>query len=202
MLGRHLSELLYTVTNFGDANLIAPPVCGAIAALWTLGERRNARTLAIAFALCLAATVLSKILFMFVYSGGPLRSPSGHTALAAFVYGSLAVVAWKRESPVALRYIIAALCAAIVLGVAISRFKIGGHSRTETAFGLVYGVLAVAFLARRFAWRPLPQTSVALSTIAGVVVTLAAYFVLSSGYFDEEAISDFADWLKGLAPRA
>lgn len=202
MLGQRFVEFLYTITNFGDANLIAPPVCGAIAALWALGERRNARALAVAFALCLAATVLSKILFMFVYRGGPLRSPSGHTALAAFVYGSLAVAAWKRASLGALRYVIAALCVAVVLGVAVSRYEIGGHSRTETAFGLVYGVLAVAFLARRFAWPSLPQTSVALSAVAGVMVTLAAYLVLSSGYFDEEAISDFTDWLKALAPRA
>ncbi len=198
-LGPQFAEFLYTITNFGEANLIAPPVCGAIAALWFLGERRNARVLAIAFALCLAATVLSKIVFMFVYSGGPLRSPSGHTALAAFVYGSLAVLAWKRESLGALRYVIAALCAAIVLGVAISRFRIGGHSRTETAFGLVYGVASVAFLARRFAWRPMSQSSVAQSAIAGVVVTIAAYLVLASGYFDEEAISEFTHWLRTLA---
>jgi len=199
MLGPQFAEYLYAITNFGDANLIAPPVCGAIAALWALGERRNARALALAFALCLAATVLSKILFMFVYRGGPLRSPSGHTAMAAFVYGSLAVLAWKRESLGALRYVIAALCGAIVLAVAVSRFKIGGHSRTETAFGLMYGVAAVAFLARRFAWRPLAQSRVALPALAGLVATLAAWLVLSSGYFDEDSISEFTHWLRTLA---
>lgn len=199
MLGPQFAEYLYAITNFGDANLIAPPVCGAIAALWALGERRNARALALAFALCLAATVLSKILFMFVYRGGPLRSPSGHTAMAAFVYGSLAVLAWKRESLGALRYVIAALCGAIVLAVAVSRFKIGGHSRTETAFGLMYGVAAVAFLARRFAWRPLAQSRVALPALAGLVATLAAWLVLSSGYFDEDSISEFTQWLRTLA---
>lgn len=198
-IGPQFAEFLYTITNFGDANLIAPPVCGAIATLWLLGERRNARALALAFALCLAATVLSKILFIFVYRGGPLRSPSGHTALAAFVYGSLAVVAWKRESLGALRYVIAALCAAIVLGVAVSRFKIGGHSRTETAFGLVYGAAAVAFLARRFAWRPLATSGMAVPAIAGLVVTFAAWLVLASGYFDEESISEFTHWLRALA---
>ncbi|MFT4099138.1 MAG: phosphatase PAP2 family protein [Rhodoblastus sp.] len=198
-LGPQFAEFLYTITNFGEANLIAPPVCGAIAALWVLGERRNARVLALAFALCLAATVISKIVFIFVYSGGPLRSPSGHTALAAFVYGSLAVLAWKRESLGALRYVIAALCAAIVLGVAVSRFRIGGHSRTETAFGLLYGVAAVAFLARRFAWRPMARSSVALSAVAGIAVTLGAYVVLASGYFDEEAITEFTYWLRTLA---
>ncbi|MCB1540331.1 MAG: phosphatase PAP2 family protein, partial [Rhodoblastus sp.] len=186
----------------GEAGLIAPPVFGAIAALWVVGERRNAGALALAFALCLAATVLSKILFMFVYRGGPLRSPSGHTALAAFVYGSLAVLAYKRERLGALRHVTAALCAAIVLAVAVSRYEIGGHSRTETAFGLIYGIAAVLFLERRFAWRPRARTSMALSAAAGFVVMLAAYFVLASGYFDEEAISDFADWLRGLAARA
>ncbi|HMN73001.1 MAG TPA: phosphatase PAP2 family protein [Rhodoblastus sp.] len=201
-IGPQFAEFLYTITNFGEANLIAPPVCGAIAALWVVGERRNARILAIAFALCLAATVLSKIAFMFVYRGGPLRSPSGHTALAAFVYGSLAVLAWKRESLGALRYVVVALCAVVVLGVAVSRFKIGGHSRTETVFGLAYGVLAVAFLARRFAWRPLRSSGAALSAVVGLAVTLAAYLVLASGYFDEEAISDFTHWLKALTLRA
>lgn len=202
MLGPHVEEFLYTVTKLGEAGLIAPPVFGAIAALWVVGERRNAGALALAFALCLAATVLSKILFMFVYRGGPLRSPSGHTALAAFVYGSLAVLAYKRERLGALRHVTAALCAAIVLAVAVSRYEIGGHSRTETAFGLIYGIAAVLFLERRFAWRPRARTSMALSAAAGFVVMLAAYFVLASGYFDEEAISDFADWLRGLAARA
>ena len=102
-LGPQALEFLYTITHFGEATIVAPLVCGAIVALWTVGERRNARTIAIAFALCLAATVLSKILFMFIYRGGPLRSPSGHTALATFVYGSLAVLAWKRASFGALR---------------------------------------------------------------------------------------------------
>lgn len=199
MLGPHVVEFLYTITNFGDANLIAPPVCGAIVALWVVGERRNARALALAFALCLAATVLSKIFFMFVYRGGPLRSPSGHTALAAFVYGALAVLAWKRESLGGLRYVVVALCAVIVLGVAVSRFKIGGHSRTETAFGLAYGAAAVVLLARRFAWRPTAQSRVALPAIAGLAVTFAAWLVLSSGYFDEEAISEFTRWLRALA---
>ena len=201
-LGPQALEFLYTITHFGEATIVAPLVCGAIVALWTVGERRNARTIAIAFALCLAATVLSKILFMFIYRGGPLRSPSGHTALATFVYGSLAVLAWKRASFGALRYLIVALCVGIVLGVAVSRFKIGGHSRTETAFGLLYGVVAVVVVARRFAWRPLARSSLALSVVAGVVVTLGAYIVLSSGYFDEESITDFTHWLRGLASRA
>ena len=199
MLGPPALEFLYAITNFGDASLVAPPVCGAIAALWVAGERRNARALALAFALCLAAIVLSKILFMFIYRGGPLRSPSGHTALAAFVYGALALLAWKRENLGALRYVVVTLCAAIVLGVAISRFEIGGHSRTETAFGLVYGVAAVALLARRFAWRPMPLSRGAFPAIAGLVVMLVAWLVLSSGYFDEEAIWEFTHWLRTLA---
>ena len=109
------------------------------------------------------------------------------------------MLAWKRESLGALRYVIAALCGAIVLAVAVSRFKIGGHSRTETAFGLMYGVAAVAFLARRFAWRPLAQSRVAFPALAGLVATLAAWLVLSSGYFDEDSISEFTHWLRTLA---
>ena len=199
MLGPQFIEFLYTITGFGEATIVAPVVCGAIVALWIVGERGNARTLAIAFALCLAATVLSKILFMFVYRGGPLRSPSGHTALATFVYGSLAVLAWKRESLGALRYVIAALCVGVVVGVAISRFVIGGHSRTETAFGLAYGAVAVFFLGRNFAWRPHARASIAMAAVAGLAVAVAAHFVLDSGYFDEEAISAFAHWLRDFA---
>ncbi len=202
MLGPQSLELLYTVTGFGEATIVAPLVCGAIAALWVVGERGNARVVATAFALCLAATVLSKILFIFIHSGGPLRSPSGHTALAAFVYGSLAALAWKRESLGALRYVLVALCCGLVLGVAVSRFVIGGHSRTETAFGLVYGAVAAMFLARRFAWGPRAGANLALSAAVGLAVAVAAHVVLETGYFDEEAISDFTHWLKLLAARA
>ncbi|MFV0279953.1 MAG: phosphatase PAP2 family protein [Rhodoblastus sp.] len=193
---------LYTITNFGEATLVIPLVCGAIVALWTLGERANARTLALAFALCLAVTVLTKILFMFVYRGGPLRSPSGHTALAAFVYGSLAVLAWKQRGAGLLRYLIVALCGAIVLGVAVSRFKIGGHSRTETAFGLFYGFAAVAFLTRRFAWQPHSRANFVMSVAAGLVAVTIVYLVLATGAFDEDAIAGVANWLRGLAARA
>ncbi len=195
-------EALWRITEFGDAAFVIPPVCGAIVALWIAGQRQNARALALAFALCLGGTVVAKILLMVLYRGGPLRSPSGHTAISAFVYGAVALLVWKWRPAGALRYAFAAACAALVVAIAVSRFEIGGHSPTETAFGLAFGAAALAFLEQRFDWSNRARTRPALALAAGSAVVLAAYFVLAPGYFDEELIAAFAHWLRGFAARA
>jgi len=170
---------------------------GGICALWFARQDENARATAISVALCLALTVGAKIALMIVWRGGPLRSPSGHAALAALVYGTAALALWR--SGERLQRALAAALAALILAVGVSRFVIGGHSRTEVAAGLAIGSISALWLAPRL--RPLRIKSLS-DTIKGVAAGLASggfvWLTLTKGAIDEERIAAFAGWLRDL----
>jgi membrane-associated phospholipid phosphatase len=71
-----------------------------------------------------------------------IRSPSGHTAGAAIVYGGLAALL-----PIAVpaRLLIAAL---VVVAVGVSRLALGMHTPAEVILGGLLGVTAVAVFCR------------------------------------------------------
>lgn len=201
MVDAHATAFLWRITAAGDATVVVPVICGAAVALWIAGQREAARALALAFVLCAAATVASKLVLMVFYRGGPLRSPSGHAAISAFFYGSIALLVWRSGISRLARAAFAIACLALIGLIAVSRFEIGGHSRTETAVGLLFGFAAAVFLDRRFNW--VGRTRVAVPALAaGVAVAVVAHGVLAQGYFDEERIWAFALWLRGVAFRA
>lgn len=201
MVDPQIASFLWRVTEFGDAVYIVPAVAGATVALWIAGKRDAARALALAFGLCLAVTVVAKVALIFSYRGGPLRSPSGHTAISAFFYGSIALLLWKRDWAPLPRMIGVGACLALVGLIAVSRFEVGGHSRTETAVGLVFGAAAVAFFAARLNWAGRAR-AVLPAALVGLAVAAAAHVVLATGYFDEETIKAFALWLRQIVFRA
>ncbi|MDE2577806.1 MAG: phosphatase PAP2 family protein [Hyphomicrobiales bacterium] len=160
------------------------------------GERRNAVALARAFAFGLALIVSAKIVLMFFVDEGRLRSPSGHTALSTFFYGALAV-AMLAQWRTGLARAGAALCGALVVAIALSRVALQVHTRSETLFGLVVGLLAL-WLFRR-AWRPLrirDATTWLGAALVGAAACAVVYAIFQLGFTDEEAIESIADWLR------
>jgi membrane-associated phospholipid phosphatase len=196
-----VQSFLRQATAFGDAEYLLPLVVGLAVALWASRQRDNARALALALGLVLALTVGAKIALMIFWRGGPLRSPSGHAALAAFVYGSIALLLWSRVGNFFAR-ILALGCGALAIVVAISRFVVGGHSRTETLVGLVFGALGALWLSRRV--KPLRIKSApdaAKGAVAGSIAAAIVYFVITEGEIDEERIRSVADWLRARIAR-
>jgi hypothetical protein len=193
-----IRSLLYQATAFGDVELIAPAVCGIATAFWLAREKRNATSFLGVFLLCLLLVVIAKIMLMILWSGGPLRSPSGHAAISAFFYGSLALMllassrAWIARA-------LATACGALVLLITVSRFEIGGHSRTEAVLGLGFGAVCAFVFRRRFTRLKHPGVDAAVvACVAGLVVAGALHWLLAPGYVDEEKITDFARWLRGM----
>lgn len=193
-----LRSLLYEATAFGNVELVAPLVCGIATALWIAREKRNAKNFFVAFLICLALVATAKVVMMIVWSGGPLRSPSGHSAISAYLYGSIALMLVASSRSLFARAL-AAGCAALAMVIAVSRFEIGGHSRSEVLLGLAFGGACALLFKSRFTRlkRPAVATT-ALAVVAGVVVTGAFCWLLAPGYVDEETIAHFARWLRGF----
>ena len=193
-----LRTFLYEATALGDIGLIAPAVFGVAAAFLFAREKRNAANFVGVFLLCLVLIALAKIVLMVVWSGGPLRSPSGHSAISAFFYGSLALMLLASSRAWLARALAAALGALAVV-IMISRFEIGGHSRTEAAVGLAFGAACALLFRRRFTRVKNPGVATAaLACVAGLAVAGALHWLLAPGYVDEDTISDIARQLRGF----
>lgn len=196
--GPDVEQALWTVTAFGHVELVAPLVCGVALALWLVDQKKNATRFFAGFLLCLAAIVVAKLILMVAWRGGSLRSPSGHAAISAYLYGSVAAMvvasgrAWFSR-------VLAAALGLLVLAISISRFTIGGHSRSETLVGLAIGSLCVWIFSRRFTRFKRPAfAALATACVVGVAVAGALHWLLAPGYVDEETIWAIARKLRGL----
>ena len=85
------------LTDFADEAVVLPLIVAIGIALWLLGWRRGALAWIVTACLTLGAMLVLKLLAM---ACGPdhLRTPSGHTAAAAFVTGSLAAILFRARS--------------------------------------------------------------------------------------------------------
>lgn len=143
---------MFFVTDFADAAVILPVALTVAVLLALLDWRRGALGWSAGVMAALAAVLLGK-LALFACSGGShalLRSPSGHTASAAVVYGgALAlpasrIVAHAERAWVWSSLILATLfggLAAVVIGA--SRLLLGVHSVDDVLTGGGCGVIGL-----------------------------------------------------------
>lgn len=163
------------------ARLAAQPVMLAVTlavpALLALGGRRSAawRWLLVvggALGLVLALKLLGALISL---QGGPvaLRSPSGHAAAAAIVWGGVALACGTG------RRVAFAWALAMVALVAPARVLGGAHNVAEALAGAAIGLAGLALLARWLpppppGWRPLPLLlGVVIAGIAAAPFPLA-----------------------------
>lgn len=66
--------------------------------------------------------------------------PSGHTAAAVCLYGTLALIAWSRMRPGALRGLVVTLLWLMPLVVGTARLYRGMHYLTDVLAGLLFGI--------------------------------------------------------------
>lgn len=168
--------------DFGDPALVLPVAALLLAYFAVRGAWRTAFAWVSALGLCGAATVAGKILFEAC--GGLLpdlaiRSPSGHVAGAALLYGALAVLAgaqaprWRRAAGLALALALVAL-------IGVSRVMQRAHSAEEVVAGAAIGAACVAWFAawsrgaavRGFRWMPaVALAAAAVATIHGARIS-------------------------------
>lgn len=135
------------LTDFADQAVILPLCLLIFLGLAQAGWRDGARAWARAAAACLLAIALLKILV--AGCGAGLRSPSGHTASAALVWGGLLALAF-RAGPLGA----AALAAPIAAGVGATRVALGFHTLADVWAGGAVGVAAAAFWGHTARRRP------------------------------------------------
>ncbi|MGE0744619.1 MAG: phosphatase PAP2 family protein [Rhodospirillales bacterium] len=142
-------DTLKLVADFGDPAVTIPAVLVLLAWFVVRGAHRLALAWLSALALCAVAVVASKI--AFEACGGALglaslRSPSGHVAGAAVLYGALAVVVGAGDR----RRLAAAGAAAAVLVTAIAAARVlqNYHTASESAAGIAIGAASALWFAR------------------------------------------------------
>lgn len=127
-----------------------------LAFLLVSGWRRAAFSLAIALAACGVAIALAKL--VLESCGQPLlhteiTNPSGHAAVSATVYGSLAVL-FVDTTPASRRWIPIAGTGLLLAAIALSRIILDAHSLIEVALGLAIGLAALGLFYRYLSKEP------------------------------------------------
>jgi undecaprenyl-diphosphatase len=129
------------ITDFGDQAVLLPLAIVVALGFAAAGWRRGAVAWTAAIGTTLATVLLLKLSFWacgHLLADGIVRSPSGHTAAAAAIYGGLLAVVAR---PVAghRRWTLAcALSVALVIGT--SRLALGVHNALEVTIGGIVGV--------------------------------------------------------------
>ena len=138
------------ITDFGDTAVTLPLAALMLVFLLFSGWRRAALSLAIALAACGVAIGIAKL--ALESCGEPLlhtqiTSPSGHAAVSATVYGSLAML-FADSSAAGRRWVPIAGAGLLLAAIAVSRIILDAHSLSEVAVGLAIGLAALALFYR------------------------------------------------------
>lgn len=162
------------LTDFADQAVMLPLAVVVAVAMLAAGWARGALAWATIIGGMLAVMLVLKLLAGTcgtVLLGSELRSPSGHTASAAAIYGGGLALVLRRALPGAP---VAFLCAgtlAVLIGV--TRVMLGAHSVVEVMVGGAVGVAAAMLLVRVAG--PVPDRVRSLPAVGAVVATLVVF---------------------------
>jgi len=160
------------LTDFGDAMVVLPIAAATLAWLVRVAGPRTAGLWCLALLACGGGTALLKVYFDACAAPLPsIASPSGHASMSTLVYGSLALILGAEAAPWQ-RFAAAALGAAAIIGIALSRVTLGAHSVAEVAIGLAIGAGVLALFARRYLEAPPAARNLAPLAVSVVLLML------------------------------
>lgn len=145
------------LTDFADQAVILPLFAMTATTVALAGWWRGALVWVCVIGTTLLAVLACKLLFFScgaALTEGALRSPSGHTAAAAAVYGGLVAIAAYRAGGRLLWTAAAALVVATVIGA--SRLALDQHTWPDVVAGGLLGTVAAVGIAV-LAGRPPPR---------------------------------------------
>lgn len=145
-------------TSFGDQAVLLPVAAMTAVLLVASGERRAALWWCLAVGIALGSILFAKLLCIPCanhLTALHIRSPSGHVAATAAVYGGLVALLW-RYRPLPITSLAVALVCCLVVAMAASRVVLGAHTVPETIVGAVLGLTAPAILSGKPALFPRP----------------------------------------------
>lgn len=144
-----MNQLLIYITDIGDSAVLTAMALLSMGWFALRGERRVALRFGASFFGASCAIAVLKILV--IGCGHPLtirfglRSPSGHAALSAALFGGLALLA-RRSLLRLTAFAVEAVAFLLAASIAVSRVMLGFHSVAEIIVGLLVGA-ACAVLA-------------------------------------------------------
>jgi len=189
------------LSGLGDVAVVAPASAALVVGLLLLGARRDAGSFVLAMFACAVLALSAKLAFAAcgVAPRFDIESPSGHAALSAAFYGSLAaLLAGGRPLGMRLALYAAAACAAVA--VAYGRVELRAHSVAEVVCGLLIGAAAAAlFVALRGPPRRLSLTPQMLVRASPIAVLLAIDLALFTDRWTAEPLIDRFAWAIGVA---
>jgi undecaprenyl-diphosphatase len=165
-------RLWLLVTDCGDAAVTLPVAALVFVVLLAARERRIALHWLLTVAGCGAAIGALKLIFgACTLRLGVLGiiSPSGHTAMSAAVYLSLALLVGARL-PGRRRYMVLGAAALLVAAIAVSRVWLRYHDTPETILGLAVGLGAAACFRAALRRQPPPALPVLWLSLGGLAV--------------------------------
>lgn len=170
----HLASFL---TDFADQAVLLPLAVVVAIALYAAGWRRGALAWAGGVIVVLGVMLVLKLGSMAcgqILLGRELRSPSGHTAAAAAVYGALIPLLLGAPGRGWLRLLPAVTIAVIIGG---TRIALGDHTDIEVVIGGVVGVGA-AYAILRLAGQPPSGIRLSPMILIVIVLTIFAFYGL------------------------
>lgn len=162
------------MTDFGDQAVLLPLAVSVGLGFVLLGWRRGALAWAAAIGGTFSAIFVLKLSFLacgHLLPGPELRSPSGHTAASAAVYGGLFALAIRLAVDHRRWTLACAVSIAVVIGA--SRLALGVHTGLEVVIGGAVGVCG-AYCAVTFAGPP--PTTVRFRSLAAVSLAVLMLF--------------------------
>lgn len=166
---------MHFLTDFADQAVMLPVSLAVSLALALGGWRRGAVAWALAVLGTLLAVALTKLVVVATSGIVPLhglKSPSGHVASAAVVYGGLVALLLPEPARGARHPFVALLLAAMFATVfASTRLALHVHTRSDVLAGALLGMAGALALARLAGPRPSRLTRAA-PVLAAVAMAL------------------------------
>lgn len=169
-------HLLVWITDLADTGVVLPLSALLIGLLWYLESVRSAWLFGRALIACLAAMFVLKVLFISCGQamGSSINSPSGHTSLGVFFYGTAAVLFWVKRP--GFQGIVASICLALLIcTIAISRLVLNAHNLPEVIVGGCVGAMALALFAFPYLRQKHPDLKLGKMGLIIVPVFLLTY---------------------------
>ena len=179
------------VTDFADLAVVLPLAVAVAIALVVAGWPRGAAAWAVVVPATLAAVLLAKMVVATCGHYMPpvlhaFRSPSGHTASAAVVYGGLLSLLLP-EPPRGLRRPFAALLIAGLFAILFgdTRLALHVHSRSDVLAGAALGIAGALALARLAGPRPPGlRATIPLAAAFAIVVVFHGHHIRAEDQID------------------